>query len=249
MNGRRFSISRLLRLTVLYIAAGAITTIVVAWGFVFLDRDELQFAGTTNGGWIALPDGLAMISISERDVPGSEFHNIFVWSWLETGSPEQLLSNDQRFQPAAQLPSVLYHNHVVRSLSSRFRHADVQLRIESRGWPLPALWCAPFVSTSAGIEQNDPVVCGIVIGEPDAVVNNAASNARTPTLPMIPLWGGFAVDVMVFAFVWFVLITFLSRSRRLIRARRGRCSRCGYVMKDQATEIRGCPECGFGRDV
>jgi hypothetical protein len=68
-------------------------------------------------------------------------------------------------------------------------------------------------------------------------------------LPVEPIWPGFAINTVFYAAVLWVLIAGPGAVRRLVRRRRGRCTRCGYDLRGQvaASGFNGkivCPECG-----
>ena len=59
-------------------------------------------------------------------------------------------------------------------------------------------------------------------------------------LPLRPLWPGFAVNTLFYAAVLWLLIPGPFVLRRLIRMKRGRCVKCGYPMGESGV----CSECG-----
>jgi hypothetical protein len=60
------------------------------------------------------------------------------------------------------------------------------------------------------------------------------------TLPLLPRWPGFAVNTLLYATVAWLLAATIATGRRSLRARRGRCRQCGYLLNGFAQ----CPECG-----
>jgi hypothetical protein len=63
---------------------------------------------------------------------------------------------------------------------------------------------------------------------------------RPTSLPLMPLWPGFAIDVALHAVLSWLLCFAPFTLRRVLRARRGRCLGCGYDMRG----LDACPECG-----
>jgi len=66
---------------------------------------------------------------------------------------------------------------------------------------------------------------------------------RSYTLPLRPLWPGFAINTLFYAGVLWVLFCGPFALRRMIRRRRGRCPACAYPIGQSPV----CTECG--RDV
>ena len=59
-------------------------------------------------------------------------------------------------------------------------------------------------------------------------------------LPLLPLWGGFAINTAFYAGVLWLLILGPFALRRYIRRRRGLCPKCAYPVGESAV----CSECG-----
>jgi len=53
------------------------------------------------------------------------------------------------------------------------------------------------------------------------------------------------IDTLFYAAIWFGMFFGFSSAKRFIRAKRGRCPRCGYDLRGNLDA--GCPECGWGR--
>ena len=62
------------------------------------------------------------------------------------------------------------------------------------------------------------------------------------TLPVRPIWPGFAVNTLFYAAVLWLLIAGPFVLHRFIRVRRGLCPACGYDLRHG--EHDACPECG-----
>ena len=79
------------------------------------------------------------------------------------------------------------------------------------------------------------------------------ANANKPLyLPTRPIWSGIAINALVFAPAWWVvlalLVMFALLLRRIpafIRKRRGHCPNCGYDLRGKLEG--GCSECGWKR--
>ncbi len=74
----------------------------------------------------------------------------------------------------------------------------------------------------------------------DLIRRPANSGAYRP-LPLGPIWLGFAVNTLFYAAVLWLLICGPFALRRLIRVRRGLCPGCGYLVGESDV----CTECGM----
>ena len=66
------------------------------------------------------------------------------------------------------------------------------------------------------------------------------------SLPLQPLWPGFAVNTIFYAAILWLLTLGPFTARRMIRRKRGHCIKCGYDLRGDVSS--GCPECGWQRD-
>jgi len=103
------------------------------------------------------------------------------------------------------------------------------------GWPVFSLWNKWEVNTDDGSHQ---ISGGISLSyapyTPDDVYDS---------LPLIPLWPGFAINTLVYAGVLWMLCCGPFALRRMIRRRRGQCARCAYPIGQSPV----CTECGAPR--
>ena len=99
------------------------------------------------------------------------------------------------------------------------------------GWPWIAFACE---FSDVGGHRG-----GWMIGRP------RASGGPVRALAWRPLWPGAALNMLVFAAGWLVILLAPRAIRRTRRRRRGACERCGYDLR--GTPSGGCPECGFAR--
>ncbi len=65
-------------------------------------------------------------------------------------------------------------------------------------------------------------------------------NGAGDTLPLRPLWPGFALNTLFYATFLWLMIPGPFALRRFIRVRRGLCPKCAYPMGESAV----CSECG-----
>ena len=123
--------------------------------------------------------------------------------------------------------------------------APPHLRMEEAcGWPLLSLrwymlWPLGQRELYGGIELGGTRQYVLRNGTSIAFPNPKAS-VGDRTLPLIPIWPGFAVNTLFYAVVLWMLICGPFVLRRFIRVKRGRCVKCGYPMGESAA----CSECG-----
>ena len=68
---------------------------------------------------------------------------------------------------------------------------------------------------------------------------------KNAKLAVGPIWTGFAINTIFYAVIlWLPFTAF--KLRRYLRAKRGRCIKCGYDLRETSG---GCPECGWGREA
>ncbi len=114
------------------------------------------------------------------------------------------------------------------------------------GWPLPALWCAPATADPMGSDEIDhPAVGGIAL---ESRPPPYWRTFRVRTLPLRPIWVGFAINSVFYASVLWMLMLCPHTLRRVIRRKRGWCVECGYDLRGASGGNSGgggaCPECG-----
>jgi hypothetical protein len=103
----------------------------------------------------------------------------------------------------------------------------------SSGWPSPHAM-RYFVEWRG----TKPVYRGSLAAPPVLVPKDQFGDRHA--LPLMPVWPGFAIDVLFWGLVSWLLFFAPFTLRRVVRARRGRCVKCGYDMRG----LDACPECG-----
>ena len=109
---------------------------------------------------------------------------------------------------------------------------------QASGWPRRALWCAwGTADLSRDVNYFSPI-------ERDRWSIPVAS-AKFPrsALPLRPLWPGFAINTVFYAFVLWLLFAAPFALRRRRRIRRDLCPKCAYDLRG-STDAALCPECG-----
>jgi hypothetical protein len=98
------------------------------------------------------------------------------------------------------------------------------------GWPLLSLGFRAQHVVRQGVENMD-VQGGWRVHLP---------RFKDRTLPLLPIWPGFAINTMFYALVLWLLFAAPFALRRWRRTRRGQCPKCGYP----AGTSDVCTECG-----
>jgi hypothetical protein len=132
------------------------------------------------------------------------------------------------------------------SKSQRLRYHCIA--VTEVGWPLPALqtecWESERYNTAAKrielVDEGQPSQTVWLRGIPVPWAILGFGRGSWKTLPVRPIWPGFALSSFGYATLWAAVCVLLARARRWRRRRRGLCARCGY----DAHGLPGCPECG-----
>lgn len=250
--------TRTAALAMLFVALGAATTTGVAWGIALRhtnDRvgrasDALPRDRDTDRSAMFLPRrGQALVFSPPSDllcvtslyssieyVTDYDGHSISIDRGRGLGSHD-LVVPEVMSAPSLRLVPVAPAN---TCLECRF------------GWPARALWL-----TSQQEDGGDEITFTKVDGllcipgrTPDTEF--WASLGLQPEgqgfscwLPIGILPLGFTLNTLFYAAAWFMCLFGISSTRRILRARRGLCTRCAYDLKG-LPQGSPCPECGVG---
>ncbi len=113
--------------------------------------------------------------------------------------------------------------------SSNLIHQGDALIVQASGWPLPAAYSAVCL-------PGRELVAGYLI---DDTVDDFGSHEALPTRMIMT---GAVCDMFAWSAFWAVLYFSFRSGRRLFWSRRGRCTHCGYDLRD--LQSHRCPECG-----
>jgi hypothetical protein len=110
---------------------------------------------------------------------------------------------------------------------------------DARGWPLLAVHgrVDGFTVGNSRVELGQR---GVVTLPGPPWAGAAPSAYRAKVLPLVPIWSGFCVNVLLGAVPYWLLFPIRSWCLSARRHRLGRCVRCAYQVGLAAT----CPECG-----
>jgi hypothetical protein len=232
---RKRPIIGVLRTLAVWAALGAILTTLVAWGCAVHRRGDPDDDGPTDGWWFA--------TASE---PGWRFNVERRWWYqiVHQGTAQRPMDPALSIplHPAATLPGGLPDwvmaarkppKDVVPPKYMFLWHGiDYGL-----GWPCFALHArslgpdASHGTRLSGIHL--PAIKGWL--DPDST--------SSPSLPLEPIWPGFALNTFFYAALAWGLWQIPLAIRRRSRRRAGKCVKCGYDLR--ATPAGSpCPECG-----
>lgn len=112
------------------------------------------------------------------------------------------------------------------------------------GWPMLAMWCDMERSSPEYGSARDPWSS---VALSSRLTGRAGLYGPVDRMPLRPIWPGFAINTLVYAFVIGAAWSGVGTLCRAIRRRRGLCARCAYPVG--ASPV--CTECGaavkFGR--
>ena len=109
------------------------------------------------------------------------------------------------------------------------------------GWPASALSCLQHHQRGARGTMQDVSVDWHTVGAV-TVGLEPAWGGRPRVLPYRPIWPGFAINTVFYAFVLWLLFATPFALRRRRRIKRGLCPKCAYDLRGIESQI--CPECG-----
>ncbi len=206
---------RLLTIAI-FLLAGAVVNVAVAWGCALAVTDYKRAQG---------------ILLREGSTPGDA---LLVFSAM--GS---------EFVQATEGPFLSQHLERVEatywdwSVLRKGGRPEVTYAIdaeEASGWPLRCLRCYwKRLEIHGGVHLGG--------GRRDYQRENGFDGVSFPNariLPLIPIWHGFAVNTIFYAALLWLLIPGPFALRRFLRLRRGLCPKCAYPMGESSV----CTECG-----
>jgi len=231
MSFRRSCLARLL----ISISLGGVSTVAIAWA-------AAAFASTTAGSQESglIREGGITTQFSTRT---SRFLTLVYWQSFE----EELLPGVRDLVGGSwsQLPRWASAHRAADDLSKGpLNPGSIPERYEiATGWPLRAM-AASFRATpdARGQRIDWTPKSGIAFERPAPLQGNPPA-----TLPLRVLPLGFALDILIFAAAWCLVLFALPTTRRFLRWRRGACLKCGYG--PLPSPDGRCSECGSIRGV
>ncbi len=223
---------------VFFLLLGAIINVAVAWGCaLWIDAIAFEMSEGKIAIWYA--DGYAhagsalqrsatlIIGYSRREMSHQEFNE-----YLTRTGTEVMLPMDQSSFPSGSLPSLIWQS---RS-QSLFKYGwDI-----ANGWPFVALRYRMLLTEDDFMNLMPPVLNnGLKLSRSEEPITSSFLTGRA--LPLRPLWPGFAINTLFYAVIIWLLTFGPLTLRRLIRHKRGLCTKCAYDLRH--ADHRVCPEC------
>lgn len=227
--------------TLLYLLAGALTTVAVAWAFALLVDPAAGLTTTSYSRRATGPNDNATAIVSHTSAPGTSVWNLRHFDAVSIFDNPDLLSHTD---VAADLPSIPAL-HSALALKQRDVGPWTDWTFEVRGWPFQAMWCdrssvpsAPTRSAGPGA----PLTYGGVWVETAGPAGTFQTTFKV--LPLFILPAGFALDTLAYAGLWFLMFLLGSVAIRRFRTPPGHCHNCRYNLTGLPASSLLCPECG-----
>ena len=230
---------RALKLAIICIVLGAVTTVAVAWGSALwisvhhpMGTSNAVHAGDDSLAWfVSRWERAGVVRIKSHWF--APFHGAST-GWTPSGPVQPLIPSWATFliRPEYGGPGPSHKERI----------------LECRGWPALALWCgeeATYVggARSQPIRTSDAMIRGIRLSPGWHTYSDGSTVAFDRCLPLGILWRGFAIDTAAYSIGLFAVLTSVWIARGGIgkwRLSRGRCAKCGYPIGISPV----CSECG-----
>ena len=206
---------RRLLIAAIFLLAGAVVNVAVAWGIVL--RSSVS------------PEGPPFERVSGES------------AWPRPVPDDWPPPQDEKLARSWGLSLVMAVTSVFPSppLPPKGTLICVWMTLFRAGWPCRTLEAEYQGKQFYELPLDSPWRYSLTLPEPLTIIRH--KEARYRPLPYRPLWPGFAVNTLLYAAILWLLIPGPFALRRFIRRRRGLCPGCGYPMGDSNV----CTECGM----
>lgn len=205
---------------VVFLLLGAIVNVAVAWGLILFDSRAQ--------------------SVEDRLLP-SEEAEILLLQFFSRDSISRYQSTGWTFTSGGwQIKSAAamdVQNVRVASFGS-YVPAVLQLEVMKAGWPTRTL-SGTVIADQRDIDKST-VHYSWALETPDWASLPFVGRRFTYSLPLQPIWPGFAINTIFYAMILWALFATPFALRRWRRVRKGLCPKCAYPVGE--SDI--CTECG-----
>lgn len=242
----------------LFVALGAATTTAVAWGIALSRTTRAQTTKAPTSGAAksnqatainaAIPDFKDGFLFSPAiEYPGiTELHSSRLEFWNRKGDHIEYTS----FNPLSKGVSIA--RTVDQPPDGRHFPANPMTLISEYrfGWPARSYWYLGQIEKPADVIFGTrceglwfPLKRPTGRGDMSWIGIQSGSSVFERWLPIYILPLGFTLNTLFYAAAWFMCLLGISSTRRILRVRRGLCTRCAYDLNGLPPGSP-CPECG-----
>ncbi len=221
---------RRLLIVAVFLLAGAVVNVAVAWGFAAWNPKIVDFYR-----WTAQPQGAESLWVAQINSPGST-RLLFAKGVFAPPEPTDIVVAEEDLLPSWAVLA----GRGINAVESGGHWEKIW---DARGWPARSMYCE-FEMAQRGAFATSIELGGIELA-PSRHLPPARTRSDWRALPLRPLWPGFAVNTLLYAVVLWLLIPGPFALRRFIRVRRGLCPACAYPRGESDV----CSECGKAMPV
>lgn len=215
------------------LALGAFTTVTLAWAAMFFPNGDHGYGPpTVTELGIALDDSGESPRYIQVWEGASASHRVISYWWMQVSGQSLVFSQPYDYESRKAAINALPRHMQPDSLG------DIVMQSSYRevGWPMKALTCAVHWETQI---RNENIIYHVEGG----LQLPRDKNFQPRALPLVPVWPGFAVNLVLYAATWLAVFHLARGLRRWRRVRGNRCIHCGYLRTGLPSDSR-CPECG-----
>ena len=219
---------------ILFLLLGAIVNVAVAWGCSYWTDRSIETLGTDEQLPFHWKDeevifwGRTYVRPGRIVVHHDQTNNWYPpseWRWPTTNTRP----------PAWSVASTVYS--YPQTLEKDLDQGQLPLLELAFGWPSCAMYYRCELSSNYAIAR----IRNGLDYSPEGY--SLLKSSELPHVwPLRPIWRGFVANALLYGFVLWALNFGASTARRMIRRKRGHCTKCGYDLRGAEHEV--CPECG-----
>jgi len=231
-------VRRRLLIAAIFLLAGAVVNVAVAWGCAaWADVMIRSPVGLSGLSWLMTDDyteGISEDGTASLLRWSSNVGTLIYFERTRTATLDRTMRGSLRMD---ELSPYWLHLDVPSAAYQSGRIDFENSFTDARGWPALTMW-SEYEWPPHG--QTVVVKGGLPLSSRHSVSRRYFSPPLPRALPLRPIWSGFAVNTLFYATFLWLLICGPFVLRRFIRVKRGLCPACAY----QRGESEVCSECG-----